>query len=118
MNKEEIIEGNKLIAEFMGIPKCGRCEDCGGYQFSPAVIFLPSEMQYSENWDWLMPIVIKIISELRTDFYIDRMNYDNFFIGLGTDGIYSQNERNDSAIEGVFKSVISFIKWHNKKTTD
>lgn len=117
MDKQEILEGNKIIAEFLGIPKCGRCEDCGGYQYSPAVIFLPSEMMYSENWDWIMPVVIKIISELRTDFYIDRMNYDNFFVGLGTDGTYSQNERNDSAIDGVFKSVIGFIKWYNGQKT-
>lgn len=60
MTKDEIIEGNKLIAEFMEIPKCGRCSDCGAYQYSPAVIWYPSEMRYLESWDWLMPVIKKM----------------------------------------------------------
>lgn len=60
MDSKEIIKGNKLIAEFMGIPKCERCEDCGGYQYSPAVIYLPNEMKYATSFDWLMEVVDKI----------------------------------------------------------
>lgn len=109
----EIIENNKLIAEFMGIPKCQRCKDCGGFQYGPGVIYLPKEMKYSEKWDWLMPVILKIILEHRTDFYIEKMSFDNFFIGLGTDGRYAQNEVNESAIDGSYEAVIGFIKYLN-----
>lgn len=55
-----IEESNKLIAEFMQIPKCGRCKDCGAYQYSAAIIFYPKEMLYATDWNWLMPVIDKI----------------------------------------------------------
>lgn len=115
---KEIIEGNILIAQYMGIPKCQRCDDCGSYQYGPGIIFLPKEMEYSQKWDWLMPVILKIISEHKTDFFIDKMSFDNFFIGLGTDGTYSQNELHESAIMASYEAVIGFIKYLNKHTNE
>lgn len=92
---EKIIENNKLIAEYMQIPKCGRCPDCGGFQYSPAIIFLPKEMQYSESWDWLMPVCKKII-----DSYFDNREY--IFEGL-----------NKVDVDATYIAVVEFIKFWN-----
>lgn len=92
---QKIIESNRLIAEYMEIPKCGRCPDCGGFQYSPAVIFLPKEMQYSESWDWLMPVCKKIITS-----YFDKR--EMIFSGL-----------DHVDIEEVYTGVVEFINFWN-----
>jgi len=122
MDKQEILEGNKIIAEFLGWEKINytfkyKEWDETSNDFGGEFYIHCQNMNFDKSWTWIMPVVIKIIANHRTDFYIDRMNYDNFFVGLGTDGTYSQNERNDSAIEGVFKSVVGFIKWYNSQKT-
>ncbi len=56
-------EGNKLIAEFLNIPKCQRCTcKCGNYQFGAGLFYHPKEMKYYTSWDWLMPVVQKIVT--------------------------------------------------------
>lgn len=72
MTDQQIIDTNKVVAEYMDIPKCRRCSDCGGYQYSPAIIFMPAEMGYHKSWDWIMPVVRKMkggISEGHFDIY-------------------------------------------------
>lgn len=78
----DTIEGNKLIAEFMGYKKCqfnyGRYELpfrelendlINGEKYGAYFIegrlryeFLPEEMKFHYSWDWLMPVVEKIES--------------------------------------------------------
>jgi|SRR6185312_15737930 len=57
MKENEILEGNKLIAEFMGAV------------FAETQINIPSkdgqwyfieDLKYNYSWDWLMPVVEKI----------------------------------------------------------
>lgn len=119
----ELEENNKLIAEYMGAkwwPKSNNIfvKYSEAYEFNNSVAFSIKGLNYHLSWDWLMPVILKIISEHQTDFFIDRMNYDNFFIGLGTNGTYAQNERNESAIEASYKAVIGFIKYFNKHTNE
>ena len=92
MNKEDC---NKLIAEFMEIPKCSRCADCGAYQFGPAVIFFPRNMDYHKSWDWLMPVAKKCIEsygDQRQDIYhaLDKVGFTELYV-----------------------AVVRFIKWAN-----
>lgn len=111
---KETTESNRLIAEFMGMPKCGRCEDCGAYQYSAAVIYQPEDMKYHTSWDWLMPVVEKIDS--LGDFTLVKIerNYCQ---------IVNQNAplisiASESKISAVYTAVIQFIQWyntHNKK---
>lgn len=68
MTQEQIIAGNKAIAEYMEIPKCQRCTDCGGFQYSPTIIFIPEQMGYHKSWDWLMPVVKKTREVLHQDY--------------------------------------------------
>lgn len=78
-----IEEGNKIIAEFMGIPKCDRCggDDCGKYKFGPGIYYYPKEMNYSTSFDWLMPVVHKIgsLPHDQTKTYFTRINEPTIF---------------------------------------
>lgn len=88
---------NKLIAEFMQIPKCKRCENCGAYQYGAGIIFHPKEMLYNSSWDWIMPVCKKIC---KTTPY-------NSYLAIETMTVFAD-------IEDVYKAVVEFIEWHNK----
>ncbi len=91
-------EGNKLIAEFMGIQIFNN-----GVQWAT--------FKYHSDWGWLMPVVEKIeqtqpegfnvVIELRT-CYIE-------FIGITFEG-NSQHTK----IEAVFNAVCECITWINE----
>ena len=94
MTTEQIIEGNQLIAEFEGCatqmhltehPKTGEYTD-------------PSEFEYHESWDWLMPVVEKINTT-----------------GKGGGLLYGLRDSLLGAdIETAFTEVVEFIKWYNE----
>lgn len=62
MIAKELIEGNKLIAEFMEIDPCTDPlhEDNRCYYFKDGGYLTADRMKYRISWDWLMPAVEKI----------------------------------------------------------
>jgi hypothetical protein len=101
MNKEQVIEGNKLIAEFMGweYHKGFLCNPLGG---SPLTLKV-EELIYHSSWDWLMPVVIKI------------------FQLKNIEGLYKQlNQLTEAYMlmdkKYIYKSVIQFIQWYNQQS--
>ena len=65
--KRRKMDSNRLIAEFMGLPKvpCNIGTEDGhfneGYKHPKVdVPVIPSGMQYRYSWDWLMPVIEKI----------------------------------------------------------
>ena len=125
MEEKEIVENNKLIAEFMGTPN-----SIGGnipfiYEIGEPLPFssiictnenildeilrevdefgselTPYITWYHNSWDWLMPVVEKILiisNELN--------NIEKF--SVITDQVPYINE--------VYKAVVEFIKWYNGK---
>lgn len=110
---ENIIENNKLIAEFMGKEKCKRCEiDCGGYYFG-ALIFTPLEMKYNNSWDWLMPVVEKI----NQDYVGFRIKFGNVNCLVDVfDNLKNPPVKkiiNPDAKTAIYTAVVEFIKWYN-----
>lgn len=117
MSEQEIIEGNKLIAEFMGgITSNMNNRIVQGYQN----IWLPFHgicnwgtiktgngkiLLYHSSWDWLMPVVEKIknISGafINSDSQDEKFAYLIFSLSITT------------PIETVYIYVINFIKWYN-----
>ena len=98
MEKEHIIEGNKLIAKYMGWR-----EFLAGYEMS---------------WDWVIPVIEKIIKEYRTDYYneYDMSSSESYFVTIGSDGKYcSQGTSKNSLIEATWITVVEFIKWYNNE---
>lgn len=115
-------ENNKLIAEFMGYENTrgekehplykipahsyeeAHLQD--GYMetidtFSPFF----DEMKFHSSWDWIMPVVNKILDDEEIDLgYISYRSEEAMFI---KDSLIECN------LENLYKSVIEFIKWYN-----
>ena len=112
----DTIESNKLIAEFMGIkllntygqyafPKslpqfkhsdhsewCNETKDNLHYPLSASL------MDYHNSWDWLMPVIEKI---LKTKTYGEMRH--KVFMSIKPD------------INHTYKAVVEFIKYYNKQ---
>lgn len=115
--EQEIIDGNKLIAEFMGLKSLTKRE----YENHPDHSNLSVDeysiieyQRYHTSWDWIMPVVEKIES----------MNYStgiNFIPGLGhsfhfLSGGAEINKSRAAAtkIGACYKAVIDFINYYNE----
>jgi hypothetical protein len=112
--KKEILEGNKLIAEFMGLeegPEYVNAFDRddllyftgGGYESA----------KYDSSWDWLMPVVEKIECLSCT---VTMVNNACCIFYTGDDREFSYSPLAVSKIEAVWLAVVEFIKWYNKET--
>jgi len=100
------MEDNELIAEFMG----GKYDKDTSFPIHPDDIWLPFHgivrkeyLNYNKSWDWLMPVVEKIVPP----------------VGWPIDGIkYQTNVMNQlqyAKIEATYKAVVEFIKWYNQQ---
>ena len=120
----EIIEGNKLIAEFMCktiYPIAGtkefnkwRGNRCDYHEF---------ELKYHSSWDWLMPVVEKIEkSEPSTwvEIYGDRKVFtcditnENQPIIEDEYQVLVSSKSLKTKIEAVWLAVVEFIRWYNQ----
>ena len=108
---ENIINNNKLIAEFMGL------EICFGDTTEPCVLSTQEigvwkPMKYHSSWDWLMPVVEKI----------QQIDENNFCVTIDENvcHIWSENNVYDietvshTTLEAVYNSIVEFINWYNK----
>ena len=124
--KKEIIEGNKLIAEFMGLVAnthdSGRTYAVGDTYLIDGHICAHDwqSLKYHLSWDWLMPVVEKI-EELHCGnfhFYIVDNECDIAFSSLYDPNFEEYNAPNFSQKEGnkltsTWCAVVEFIKWYN-----
>ena len=136
---ENIIENNKLIAQFMG----GKLNDELSFLIAQNDIFIPYHgvirldtvetgkgpvIKYHKSWDWLMPVVEKIENidfgnwePIKGDVYMNC----SFEIEI-TSSVCQLNIHADqrcyksffyvcsnSKIESVYGLIIEFIKWYN-----
>lgn len=94
MEENFVLNGNKLIAEFMGTTYEQKKNTHG-------------MVLYAISWDWLMPVVKKISQDLPEythitwEYISDKM-------------IYSELAFATNDISKVFKAVVEFIKWYNE----
>ncbi len=124
---KEIIEGNKLIAEFMGKTL---------YDDKP---FMPISMrtdglEYDSSWSWLMPVVEKISDYHYPNYFSscpqghEREPYEdcafprtfgmrdkegNFMVRLNANQLFSAS----TLIEATWLAVVDFITWYNQQNT-
>ena len=108
MNKE-ILEGNKLIAEFVteepevlkqDLKRAGTLES----------------MQYHESWDWLMPVVEKINLLDEYEYSVTIYTMDCHIQDKKGNTVISIDCKNtvDELIKSVYEAVVEFIKWYNE----
>ena len=116
---KEIVENNKLIAEFMGWKKHPiedksyytphtqwKFEDAlfGGYpekQWESSKVFKEDELMFEESWDWLMPVILKCKEEMN---YNENNDYHHI-----EDTLLSY-----LSIDETYLAVVLFIEKHNE----
>ena len=105
---DNIVENNKLIAEFMGWKENKDMEvklTSGGitYYFQKNdEACIPEAMCYHSSWDWLIPVVKKcLIGEAETNRPDLVSNIYESLVNL--------------EINLVYKDIIEFIKWYNQQ---
>ena len=114
MTQEQIIEGNKLISEFMGLKIGNAWQVWNGY----ADYSQEAEFEYHQSWNWLMPVVERI-NETRipeNDFPASviifkttcHINDDQQII------VEADIKKGEDLLICVWKAVVEFIKWYKK----
>ena len=97
MEKNEILEGNKLIAEFLGYKSGPNRTGRGfGYYDLGGLIYHSNELRYHSSWNWLMPVVKKI-STIHQYPNMLKCDYGDFM---------------DADIDTIWQAVVEFIKQH------
>jgi hypothetical protein len=110
-----IIENNKLIAEFLGyVNTTPNDKDFSIYEGNTLNIkgnvknlIEPMSMEFHSDWNWLMAVV----TEIRTYKYPSVS--DTTCLTL-TNEIVQLAGR--ARLEATYNACINFIKWHNNKT--
>ena len=124
MTNNEILEGNKLIAQFMKLHSAIILSDASqnedgielAYSYNKRA-YLLSQLEYHFNWDWLMPVVEKILSSKFSDG--ESVSFRTFSINdaqkcglvrINRFTLFCEN----TLIESVYMAVIDVVKWHNQ----
>lgn len=100
--EKEIIEKNRVIAEFMGLAKEGDCYLSIKHDF----VGTPNYLKYHTSWDWLMQVVEKIES---MGHCVDIYNKVCIIPHL-------KKCIADTKIKAVYAAVTQFIQWYNSNT--
>jgi hypothetical protein len=120
MTDNEILEGNKLIAEFMGGAYNKQNDDfmfvLGNCPTKHASCIWDSILlQYDASWEWLMPVVEKIGALPNINVNISSFDGCNIY-----DDDYKNTAKGmrifakGDLIKSVWLAVVEFIKWFNQ----
>ena len=118
MSNEEILEGNKLIAEFMGgkvIDEIFICKELTKSHNERCLHhYNISQAKYHSSLDWLIPVIEKIESiGFRWEIGMSLKNPYHYckIWSIGTiEGI--------SPINAIYSAAIEFIKWYNQNKNE
>lgn len=104
MTQEGILEGNKLIADFMEVRLHSRVKQ---WQVAKGVFY--KELHYHSSWDWLMPSFYKFRDETKVNIGLQ---------GILTNYIAQIAERIAfGEITQVYKKLVEAITWYNNSQT-
>ncbi len=117
---QEIIEQNKLIAEFLGYEKNDQhwraFPDNSAYKINDR--WYPNwNLQYHSSWDWLMSAVEKIrvtnhkgeYCSVQIGMTDSESNICTIRATLKTIQVFDNN-----LMDATYKAVIGFIQWYNE----
>jgi len=133
INKINVEENNKLIANFMeypyflsdsGVDSWGD-DDVERWEVGFDDYCKVDELKFNSSWNWLMEVVDRI-EKLGYDTLISKgyaiSNYGTYYVEIGRD-FYMDEENKEvilsfltnSKIESTYLAVRTFIKWYNGK---
>lgn len=125
MTEQEILEGNKLIAEFMqyndiDCHECKHSSVCNHLQCGLSTQEKIEQFKFHSSWDWLMFVVQKVTKLIQDQQYIPIGKYQEYKEQYN---IYEEQWRKlfdyqaynffKADIESIYKAMISFIEWYN-----
>lgn len=134
-----IIENNKLIAEFMGLKP--KCEMDGVYSYLDMPFFSIREndidkvieeiakySKYHSSWEWLMKVVEKIEGLTLIETYGEfnkkeaiakiSVSIEKGFCQILSNGLYLNEVisiEGETKIQSVYYACVEFIKWYNNQ---
>lgn len=131
----DVIEDNKLIAEFMGWPRGAKIYEQDNCFEMPknltvdsrhpgATMCMDIALQFNTSWDWLMPVIDKIedIEQMGCQAYITFHPFcveaycpGNLQRGLSEFSYQLAGKKfsGSAKIEAVYEAVVEFVKWYN-----
>lgn len=123
MTHQEIIEANRLLAEFLGAAENPHGE-YEMYGVIPTIddsesdkhFYNPMEMEFSSSWAWIMQVVEKIESisvgnELQHEVLMNGCNC-RIIDRAGT--VITEYESERTKIDAVYYTCVDFVKWYNE----
>ncbi len=100
---QKIKDKNKLIAEFMGLPRyTGDTYSFKRFKNLKVHLMSIKQMKFNKDWNWLM-LVVKKINEVETK----KCNWSRRYV------IHQTLHKAD--IKFTFFAVVEFIKWYNQQ---
>lgn len=125
MEAKEIIEGNELIALFMGAFIMSSSTTAEGVKTINSLSIddrassIPSydfatKLKYHSSYDWIMPVIEKI-EALGYDIQIAKGYTDVMFYYFGAKQMGHQLACGEgkSKLENTWSAVVDFIRWYN-----
>lgn len=119
MTQEEIVEGNKLIAEFMGIDYDKTAN------ISDGTSSYHENIKYNSSWSWLMPVIEKM-EKIKPPF-TPSITYESYTtwefqlrirVEQGIDTLF--HEITGGAVENklikYFGTIVKFVQWYNTQS--
>jgi len=118
MKQEQIIKGNKLIAEFMQYEIAGTdgtTSEVLTYYFpdnhpTHAGMVSADDLLFNSSWGWLIPAWIKFYQEA----FKARLGSDDYIKHLFNLRALFHSRIDEGKCEGAFKVLVEGIVWYNK----
>lgn len=119
----KVEEGNKLIAEFMGVYSWD--DNRYGLMWKNPVSGSSSKsLQYHSSWGWIMPVVEKIESiggafhiykrKVIVVFDTENHNYTHDELHEHPKYSYQTGYFDGNKVERIYECAIQFIQWYNQ----
>lgn len=119
LTKEEILEGNKLIAVFMGDYFDTGLEPSYYIRYNKE--YKLEDSQFHCSWDWIMPVVDKINGMGKAYSFAIFKSYVSLTVEKGgkvfQDYSFAYSEyitQTQTGKEAAFKLLVKFVKWENE----
>lgn len=106
---------NKTIAVFMGLHFSN-----GAYHFKKSDKHLTEwiredKLKYNESWDWLMPVVKKLIDLDNDEKLLDSLETNELLVMSRYEAILVNTLKwSYTTIDDTYQAVIAYIIWYNE----
>jgi len=122
MIEEEILEGNKLIAKFLGWEEKSYPTHMRSPFHGQSIWWVGNttktfgcivgEEYFHDSWEWLMSVIQKI-EEL--GYFVMINKWTSVYTGSEGEKISITSVEGNTKILNTWKACISFIEWYNKQ---